>query len=498
MSVTALILLIAGGSIYLWFGADGFPFVSARTTIGAVGESDTTTSIEGDEAVRARPAGIVPDWSVGRPWGSTEGLTMFRGNPTRTFYGSGPVPFEPEIAWRYPETPLCGRSTVAGQTTTWCGTGWTGQPAIWVRPDGVTELIVGTYDHSVHFLDANTGEPTRPPFPTGDIIKGSVTIDPDGYPLLYFGSRDNKLRIVALDRELPELLWFVDADDYPGIWNNDWDSNPVLVDDVLFEGGENGWIYAIKLNRQFADDGLVAVEPDVVIAQPGYNNELLQRVGQNVSIENSVAAFEDRIYFSNSGGRVVGLDVSNVLAGEAPEVFDYWVGDDVDATIVIDSDGMLYVSAELERFNARSAELGQLMKLNPYAQGDPFVWGIPVPPRDGGDGGIWATPALFGEMLYASTHPGQLLAVDTTDGSVLWTDELGWHAWSSPTVVDNTLVVATCTGRLRAYELEDPRSPSVLWETMIPTQACIESTPAIWDGRIYVGSRDGYLYAFGP
>jgi hypothetical protein len=65
--------------------------------------------------------------------------------------------------------------------------GWTGQPAVWVRPDGVTELAVGTYDRKVHFLDAKTGQPTRTPFPTGDIIKGSVTIDPDGFPLLYTG-----------------------------------------------------------------------------------------------------------------------------------------------------------------------------------------------------------------------------------------------------------------------------------------------------------------------
>ena len=38
------------------------------------------------------------------------------------------------------------------------------------------------------------------PIVTGDIVKGSPTIDPDGFPLVYFGSRDNHLRVVALDR----------------------------------------------------------------------------------------------------------------------------------------------------------------------------------------------------------------------------------------------------------------------------------------------------------
>ena len=38
---------------------------------------------------------------------------------------------------------------------------------------------------------------------TGDLAKGSATSDPDGYPLYYAGSRDNKLRVVALDRGRP-------------------------------------------------------------------------------------------------------------------------------------------------------------------------------------------------------------------------------------------------------------------------------------------------------
>ncbi|MBM3885992.1 MAG: PQQ-binding-like beta-propeller repeat protein, partial [Gemmatimonadetes bacterium] len=31
----------------------------------------------------------------------------------------------------------------------------------------------------------------------------------------------------------------------------------------------------------------------------------------------------------------------------------------------------------------------------------------------------------------------------------------------------------------------------------IPSRACIESTPALWRGRLYVGARDGFFYALG-
>ena len=55
----------------------------------------------------------------------------------------------------------------------------------------------------IHFLDAATGERTRPDFTMGDIIKGSVTLDPDGFPLLYVGSRDPNYRVIALDGDAP-------------------------------------------------------------------------------------------------------------------------------------------------------------------------------------------------------------------------------------------------------------------------------------------------------
>lgn len=472
---------------------------TASPTTTTVVPSVSTAPAASTTTTLPREPGTVPAASIGLPWGSVAGVTMFRGNPTRTYYGSGPVPSAPGVSWRFPDEPMCGTSTVGGEATTWCGTGWTGQPAIWVRPDGVTEVVFGAYDKAVHFLDAATGEPTRPPFEADDLIKGSVTIDPDGYPLLYFGSRDNRLRVVALDREEPSELWALRADAVKGVWSNDWDGNPAVVDDVMYIGGENSWFFAVKLNRGIDREGFVTVEPRVAFQMPGYTPELRSRVGNNVSIENSVALYERRAYFANSGGRIVGLDVSSIAQGEAPVVFDFWAGDDIDATIVIDEEGMLYVSVEQERFNARSREVGQLIKLDPYTSGDPLEWSVAVPALPDDDGGIWATPALHAGYLYVATHPGELLVVDKESGDVVFRDDIGWHAWSSPVVVEDTLLVSTACvdgAGLRAYDLTDPAVPVVRWE-LAETGGCIESTPVVWAGRVYVGSRDGYFYAFG-
>jgi len=49
---------------------------------------------------------------------------------------------------------------------------------------------------------------------------------------------------------------------------------------------------------------------------------------------------------------------------------------------------------------------------------------------------------------------------------------------------------------LRAYDVSDPSVLQLLWELPVGG-GCIESTPAVWNGRLYVGSRDGYFYAIG-
>jgi outer membrane protein assembly factor BamB len=445
--------------------------------------------------------------SVNRPWGSVSGITMFRGNPTRTFYGSGPVPATtPTIRWRFPEEPMCGQSPVGSQNKVWCGSGWTGQPVVWDRPDGTTEVIFGAYDKQIHFLDADTGEQTRPDFDMGDIIKGSVTLDPDGFPLLYAGSRDPRFRIIGLDGDEPHELWSLHARSVEGIWNDDWDSNAVVVDDVLYVGGENSWWFAIKLNRGYDDEGMVTVDPEVVYQMPAWNEELRELIGRQQSVENSTAVFGRRAFFANSAGRVVGVDITSIAEGEADVVFDFWMGDDTDATITIDDEGFLYVAAQtdlsLKNNTAarRVRDVGQVVKLDPDRPEDPIVWSLEVPAARGQKAGVWATPALVGDVLFVAGNPGDLLAIDRNTGDVIWSDFVGGNAWSSPVVADGTLVIAvdclTQEAGLRAYDVSDPSAPERIWD--LPLGAgCLESTPAIWGGNIYVGSRDGFFYAIG-
>ncbi len=431
---------------------------------------------------------------VGQPYGeAVRGVLTFRGSPNRTYYGQGPVPADPRVQWSYPGSPMCSLSSDLDGEHEWCGTGWTGQPAVWER-GGELWVAFGAYDRNVHVLDAVTGEPRMAPFPTGDLIKGSLTVDPDGHPLIYVGSRDNYLRVLSFDSgELVEL-WRLSAYDVDQrLWNDDWDGAPAIIDDYMFGGGENSNFHMVRLNRGYDADGRVTVSPELVAALPAWDNEVLQAIGdKNVSIESSVTIVDDTVYFANSGGLIQGYDIAPVRDGGTPvRVFRFWMGDDTDASVVVDDEGYLYAAAEYERDTERSRSLGQVVKLDPRQPESPVVWSADA--RSGIDTGVWATPAVYRDIVIVPTADGRVLGLDRYTGETRWTLRLPGPVWSSPVVIDDTLVQGDCRGLLHGFDLSDTtQEPPELWSTVVG--ACIESTPVVWKDRIWVGTRGGFFH----
>lgn len=474
----------------------------------------TTTTVATMTTTGIEPSDIrVPGTHYGPINTEFAGLTMFRGNGSRTYYGEGPVPADPTVLWTF--GPMYGESTYHGEPFTWTGTGWTGQPAVIERPDGRTWVIFGAYDKYIHFLDAATGQKVYPSFQGGNIFKGSITVDPDGYPLVFMGCRDNEWKVIAIDREKPTQLWHMHAADVEIVWNNDWDGNAVIRNDYAFVPGENSHFFIVKLNRGYNAEGLVTVDPQIVLDFPGWTDALFAAIGdQETSIENSPALVGDRVYFANSGGLVHGLDVSATLRqmapGEAPpsgrdafpQTFQWWDGDDTDASIVVDEEGFLYLGIELQRFLPRAGEVGQVVKVDPRRNGageNPVIWSVAVTEiADEGLSGVWATPCLYRDMVYVPTHSGVLLGIDRFTGEIRWRKPFTTHAWSSAVVVDAVLIVADNRGTIHAYDVSDTAvDPPEIWTLQIPTGGAFESTPAVWKGRIYIGCRDGYFYCIG-
>jgi outer membrane protein assembly factor BamB len=394
---------------------------------------------------------------------------------------------------------MCSHSYDTKGDRLWCGAGWTGQPAVFEH-NGRLLMAFGAYDRAIHLVDATTGVAVLPPFPTGDIVKGSLTVDPDGYPLVYAGSRDNMLRVLAFDGGAWRALWSLDADTVPGgRWNDDWDGAPLVVDDWLFEGGENSRIHAIRLNRGYDASGRVTAAPTLAWHAPGWDAELDAAMpDRNMSIEGSVTLLDDRLYFANSAGLVQGWDIRPLKTGGEPiRTLRYWTGDDTDATLVGSPEGRLYVAIERERFLARSEEVGQLIALDPTQPDAPRVWGLhdrPDKPLEQHNGkprmGFWSTPALWRDLLIAGTDAGEVLGVRRSDGVVQWRLRVHAPNWSSPSVVDDTLVHADGAGKLRAWDLGSG-TPVLRWE--IDIGGNVEATPTLFNGSIWVATREGFM-----
>ena len=55
------------------------------------------------------------------------------------------------------------------------------------------------------------------------------------------------------------------------------------------------------------------------------------------------------------------------------------------------------------------------------------------------------------------------------------------------------LVLGDCLGDLYAWDISDlGEAPPLLWT--LHFEGCVESTPAVWRGWLYLGTREGYLY----
>jgi outer membrane protein assembly factor BamB len=86
--------------------------------------------------------------------------------------------------------------------------------------------------------------------------------------------------------------------------------------------------------------------------------------------------------------------------------------------------------------------------------------------------------------------------VNQKTGRVHWRIDLPGPLWMSPVPIDGQLLVGDCQGVLHNYDISEPKQePTELWS--IQLEGCIESTPAVWNGTIYLGTRGGPMYAIG-
>jgi len=381
----------------------------------------------------------LPAWRYGRGSFAEDTQLMFRGNPTHTFYGTGPIPQAPRLKWKFRTATI--HNTVRGRPMVWTGTGWTGTAV--KLGDYVFFGSVGGYVYALHAGSGKLAWKTR----GRGMFKGSLCVYQNR---LYIGNTDNLLR--CIDATTGRTAWRHDT-------GKDLDSSPCVVDNRLYIAGENG--YARCLSPQ---TGKVIWKTFM----GGIGRGTLP--GSNGS-ETSPAIADGEYYSVNYHGVMYCLDTAT---GEIKWKAN--TGDDTDASPVIDGD-FIYVAAE---------EKSSYLFCFSRAEGRE-VW------RYGGNKrGYWSTPAVVNKRVYIGGDDGKLHCVDAESGKAIWTFQTKQAIWSSPCVVDGKVIFGSRDGNLYIIDAD---TGAELWKQRVDGR--IISSPCIVDGVIYIGTATGWFYCFG-
>ena len=116
---------------------------------------------------------------------------------------------------------------------------------------------------------------------------------------------------------------------------------------------------------------------------------------------------------------------------------------------------------------------------------------------------VSSSPAVGGGLVYAEARDGSIFAVDAATGvrrwrvttgkelPLPWGHESGDHFLSSPAYVDGMIVVGAGDGGIYALDAATGRKK---WRAQ--TEGRVRASPAIANGRVYAGSYDGRVYCY--
>lgn len=447
-------------------------------------------------------------------YNNIKGISTFRGDNFRNnaFYGTLDIKENKlQKIW----------TNNIGQTDTWTGVGWNGQPAIIMWDDDIknqmniydefkqkenfTEVIYGTLDSHIHFYDLETGFPTRDSIKVESSIKGSVTIDPRGYPLLYVGQGINEVsgESVRLGYHIFSLidgkeLYFINGrDNFAYLGWGAFDGNPVIDSktDTMILPGENGLIYIVKLNTNYdKTNGTISINPNITKYRYTQN-------GKAGGTENSITIYKNYAFFINNNGVVQCLNLNTLTP-----IWTHNMEDDCDATIGLEEENgnlCLYVACEVDKRAQDS--LAHIKKLDGSTGNVLWEYTCECKYDATVNGGVLSSP-LIGKnnisdiVIYSiskttSTRNGKLVALNKKDGTVIWEKDLTAYSWSSPTATytangDSYIIFADSYGQM--FLLNGKTG-----ETLYKLQTGggnFEGSPAIFNNHIVIGSRGKKIF----
>lgn len=441
-----------------------------------------------------------------------EGVLTFRGNNMRDSASYGEANIK--------EKKLDRQWSFRTSSSTWGGgAGWTGQPSLikwpasmkkfmnledkYKKDDNFIEVVYASLDGHIYFFDMESGVETRPSINIKNPIKGSVSLDPRGYPLLYVGQGIPEkgaigYRIFSLINM--EQLYFIEGQDpiaYRG-WGA-FDGAPLInkETDTLVLGGENGVFYYVKLNTNFDEKtGELKINPKEV-------KYIYKIEGNNYQgIENSVGAYRNLVYFADNGGSIQCVDLLTLKP-----VWTFNSGDDTDASLTIEVEKnipYIYTGNEVDKQGTKG--ISYIRKINGITGEVVFenkYEAMSLIGEHAVNGGVLATNVIgkktinnlviFTIARYEEFNSGLILAIDKSTGKEVWRFIMPNYAWSSPVDfydVNGKGYIIQCDSVGNMYLIEGA-SGEVCFNINLGSN--IESSPAIFNDSIVVATRGGEI-----
>ena len=459
-------------------------------------------------------------------YSSLNGVITFRGNNYRDTAAYGTAQMTNKSFGKY--WTHATASLTAPDGAYWSGNGWTGQPLIaewpqetrrnmnmydWAKEqETLVEVIYPAMDGCIYFLELETGRQTRDTLFMGFTFKGTGSLDPRGYPLLYVGSGydssagTSRVFVISLI-DGSTLYTFGPSDNY-GFALRAWsmfDAAPLIDADTdkLIYPGENGLLYIITLGTEYdAEAGTVSVNPTRVVKWR-YMTERNTLYTYWLGFEASPVIYEGYIFLADNGGHFMCLNLDTLELVWVQDILD-----DANCTPVLEiEDGhpYLYVSTSFH-LGWRSSYTADVPVWKIDAETGEIIWqtNFECSSVSSLSGGSQASIALgkgeLSDLIYVTIarHPtgegGTLMALSKEDGSIVWDMQTMIYSWSTPTIVydqDGRGYIVYCTLGQYLYLLDG------LTGEQYDSMNCggkFEASPAVYGNWIVVGHRNGAIY----
>jgi outer membrane protein assembly factor BamB len=452
-------------------------------------------------------------------------IPTFLGGEGRNYYGNE-APSRLNLLWKF---YLGKGKTVISKKIgekEWAGSGWTGQSLL-VRENDQLYLIQSALDHHLRKIKAASGEMIWK-YKFDDVIKGTGTLwknsearNLEESVIILQGSRrglENDLysRYVPSFRAISYFtgreLWRMNVS-RTASYSRDVDGSTLIISNTAYIGLENALFTIFNPDPKFASLRQGMLQPKIYKQVQLYEESDQIRHGGNLVVESSPALLNKHIYITAGSGHVYGYD----LAQDKLD-WDFDVGSDMDGSPVVTNDSSLIVTVEKQYIKGH----GGALKLDPQKPpAEAVVWYFPTEDDsvESWQGGIIGSVAVNDKTrepddpflcafigidgyLYVVNH----LEIDVQSGKVYGPKKQAYYyqpklvlkkqigpSISTPIIVRNKIIASGYKG-IYLFEFDKSLNFNLLDRQR---RSAFESTPIVYNRKVYIGAKDGYLYCFG-